>query len=152
MSRSRKKAIYKDKGHRKKDFWKVHRRINKNNLKGILSTNYTVKYTYGGYDEWDLLDVEYLYKNDPFKLEYYSWELRECYDIYLKNLVIGDGGLLNEYYIPAKTLINDYDYSDYRIDYEFDRQRGYYRDYSGNKGSETWKEDRNSYAKKLRRK
>ena len=87
MSRSTRKAIYKDKGHRKNDYWKVHRRVNKQIGKHYFKVNpddYLQPYRWGqlespqyksprklinDYDYCDyIIDEEYNYSTFTFGL------------------------------------------------------------------------------------
>ena len=51
MSRSRKKAIVKDVGHRKKDYWRVHRRVNKEITKHFIDS--AREFVDCNYDDWE---------------------------------------------------------------------------------------------------
>lgn len=153
MSRSRRKAIYKDKGRRKKEYWKIHRRVNKQIVRHFYE-NATHKISC--YNNWD----DYFEYRRKFEGQDYSEEeasmmayekVEDNEDFPICSNFHQDWGEEPNVKFP-KELVNDYDYSDFRIDYEFDRRRGYYGDHNGNKGSETWKEERHSWAKKLRRK
>lgn len=109
MSRSRKKAIYKDKGHRKKDYWRVHRRVNNQILKRNLRSSYKEIYEAPVIPEIDgYYEAIVSYQNS-----------RECYEIYLENLNVVDSLDLEHNLKLPKELINDYDYSDYTSDCEF---------------------------------
>ena len=155
MSRSRKKAIYKDKGHRKEDYWRVHRRVNKQITKHFIDS--AREFVNCRYDEWD----------EFFKFkEYFIQKGMNPEDAHLEAYYhieddVSFGKISSDLYrlwwespeyILPKALVNDYDYSDFRMDYEFDRMRGYYRDLAGDKDSEAWREEWNSWAEKLRRK
>lgn len=153
MSRSRKKAIYKDKGHRKEDYWRIHRRVNKQIVKFFYKSATHRLSTYSNWD--DYFEFSWKFEEQGYSEEEASMmayeEIEDNEDFPICSNFHQDWGEEPNTRTP-KELINDYDYSDYRIDYEFDRQRGYYRDCRRDKGSETWKELRNYWAEKLRRK
>ena len=91
MSRSRRKAIVKEVGKLKKVYWRIYRRVNSQIVK-----NYSLK-------EW----VE------PIYYDYYEDDEGDHYapipeDIFLEDKVVS-----------PKQLINDYDYSDFTLDYEY---------------------------------
>lgn len=117
MSRSTRKAIYKDKGHRKNDYWKVHRRVNKANFKYAITSQFTEKFTYQS--DWDdsYKDID---EDDEIGWIIYSWNNKECYDFYMSNLKVNDIKDLEIEFKNPKELINDYDYCDYIIDEEND--------------------------------
>ena len=64
MSRSRKKAIYKDRGHRKEDYWRTYRRVTKPvikkffNYKGMLYDWFYEDMLYSEYVD-ELIDSGY---------------------------------------------------------------------------------------------
>ena len=108
MSRSRKKAIFKDKGHRKDDYWRTYRRVTKPVIKKFFN------YKRNLYD-WFYEDVLYPEYVDELIDKGYNKEdayiianLETSYDYYLEP----------ELKSP-KEVINDWDYSDYAIKTEF---------------------------------
>ena len=122
MSRSRKKAIYKDRGHRKEDYWRAYRRVNKQITKHFIDS--ARKFVDCYYNEWDEF---FKFKNffiqegmDPEEAHleaYYHIE-----DDVIFDKISSDLYRLwwesPEYKLP-KEVINDWDYSDYTIKTEF---------------------------------
>ena len=122
MSRSRKKAIVKDKGHRKEDYWRVHRRVNKRITKHFIDS--ARKFVDCRYDEWD----------EFFKFkEYFIQKGMNPEDAHLEAYYhieddVSFGKISSdlyrlwwespEYKLP-KELIDDWDYSDWRYDAEY---------------------------------
>ena len=124
MSRSRRKAIVKDVGHLKRVYWRIYRRVNSQIVK-----NYSLK-------EW----VE------PIYYDYYEDDEGDHYapipeDIFLEDKVVS-----------PKQLINDYDYSDYRIDYQYGRKKGYYFFVTNSFQYKEKQKEMEEYASKLKRK
>lgn len=123
MSRSRKKAIVKDKGHRKEDYWKIHRRVNKQITKHFIDS--AREFVDCHYDEWDefFKFKEYFIQKgmtpeDAHLEAYYHIEDDVIFgkissDLY--RLWWEEPELKN-----PKELVNDYDYCDYIIDAEYD--------------------------------
>ena len=76
MGKSRKKAIVKDVGHRKNDYWQVHRRTNKQILKNAVENGEEEipfkqpKELVNDYDYSDFtIDMEYQHSESPNKVE-----------------------------------------------------------------------------------
>lgn len=157
MSRSKKVAIIKDKGHRKEHYWKVHRRVNRQITKYFIDS--ARRFVYTGYDEWD----EFFRLKDYFISKGMSPE-EAHYDanLYVEDDVTMRGISGNLYrlwwespeYKQPKELINDYDYSDYHycLDYEYRKKKGYFRDRSEDYGSKEWKTRVDPWVEKARRK
>ena len=108
MSRSRKKAIFKDKGHRKDDYWRTYRRVTKPVIKKFFN------YEKEAYD-WlyeEMLFSEYVDEliGKGFSEEdaYIIANIQTSYDYYLEPVLKS-----------PKEVINDWDYSDYTIKTEF---------------------------------
>lgn len=120
MSRSKRKAIYKDKGNVNNYYWKVHRRVNKASLNHLIKSNFTVKYVYNGEKWLDEEELKKINESDYIAWEVYTWNHKECYDFYMSNLKLDDIGDFDSWYKSPKELINDYDYCDYIIDEEND--------------------------------
>lgn len=157
MSRSTKKAIYKDKGHRKEDYWRVHRRVNKQINKHFFTSATHVTPHYWCFEPDEVyFDTLQKFLDQGMSHEEAGYEANCAHEDDWWFEKIAGNNYKSWWEEPEfknpKELINDYDYSDFRSDYEFDRRRGYYGDHKGDKGSETWKEWRNSWAEKLRRK
>ena len=138
MSRSRKKAIYKDRGHRKEDYWRAYRRVTKPVIKKFFI------YKRNLYD-WFYEDVLYPEYIDELIESGYSEEdaykiasIKSSYDYYMEP----------ELKSP-KELINDYDYSDYIRDYEYTLRYDYY---TCHRTGETDVEEHEEYVKAMRRK
>lgn len=123
MSRSTRKAIYKDKGHRKNDYWKVHRRVNKSILKHWIDGNRNVvtnDIQFEDYPEFDWVMMLHLENGATFyEAESEVYEDLE-FDIYW-------GSIISDLFIQwwetpefkhPKELVNDYNYCDYIIDEE----------------------------------
>ena len=122
MSRSRKKAILKDVGNLKRNYWKIIRRVNKKRMKYNLTSHYEYKFTYHELDDVDSSKFRYiddLHSDDPQISSKISWEYKEYYDIYCKNLKIFLEDELEEGILSPKELVNDYDYRDYTTRPEF---------------------------------
>ena len=138
MSRSRKKAIFKDRGHRKNDYWRAYRRVTKPVIKKFF--NYK-RNLYDWFYE-DILYSEYIdeliecgySEDDAYKMA----SIKSSYDYYVEP----------ELKSP-KELINDYDYSDYTMDYEY---RLRYDCYTCHRTGETDVEEHEEYVKAIRRK
>lgn len=116
MSRSYKKAIYKDVGHLKRDYWKRYRRYSNQVTRNYIHKKDTSKFWWKSENE--VYNEEYknllkkgLVENDA---DWYA-TLLSCEDYY-QELV----------YKNPKELINDYDYSDYTFDYEYTCRYNYY--------------------------
>lgn len=76
MGKSKKKAIVKDVGHRKNDYWQVHRRTNKQILKNAVENGaeeiefLQPKELVNDYDYSDFtIDMEYQHSESPNKVE-----------------------------------------------------------------------------------
>ena len=74
MGKSRKKSIVKDVGHRKNDYWQVHRRTNKQILKNAVENGaeeiefLQPKELVNDYDYSDFtIDMEHQYSDSPKK-------------------------------------------------------------------------------------
>ena len=106
MSRSTKKAIYKDKGYMKGSYWRIYRRVTKQTI-----------YDHAKY--------------------------------FLTDFLIED---IEPNIISPKQLINDYDYSDYRIDYQYGRKKGYYFFVTNSFQYKEKQKEMEEYASKLKRK
>ena len=155
MSRSRKKAIYKDRGHRKEDYWRVYRRVNKQITKHFIDS--ARKFVDCYYNEWDEF---FKFKNffiqegmDPEEAHleaYYHIE-----DDVIFGKISSDLYRLwwesPEYKLP-KEVINDWDYSDFRIDYEYMKRKGYFYEHISDGYSEEWYKERQEQAKVMKRK
>ena len=108
MSRSRKKAIFKDKGHRKDDYWRTYRRVTKPvikkffNYKGMLYDWFYEDMLYSEYVD-ELIDSGYS-EDDAHKIA----NIKSSYDYYMEPEIKS-----------PKEVINDWDYSDYTIKTEF---------------------------------
>ena len=141
MSRSRKKAIYKDRGHRKEDYWRAYRRVTKPVIKKFFIYK---KNLYDWFYE-DVLYPEYIdeliergySEDDAYKMA----SIKSSYDYYVEP----------ELKSP-KELINDYDYSDFRVDYEYIKRKGYFYEHISDGYSEEWYKERQEQAKVMRRK
>ena len=67
MSRSRKKAIVKDIGHRKREYWRVHRRVNRQLMRtNISDSEFELKSPKELINDYDYCDW-------IFNAEYGSW-------------------------------------------------------------------------------
>ena len=155
MSRSRKKAIYKDRGHRKEDYWRAYRRVTKQITKHFIDS--AREFVDCNYNEWDEF---FKFKNlfiqegmDPEEAHleaYYHIEddvtfgkiSSDLYRLWWES---------PEYKLP-KELINDYDYSDYTSDYEYMKRKGYFYEHISDGYSEEWYKERQEQAKVMRRK
>ena len=108
MSRSRKKAIYRDKGHRKDDYWRTYRRVTKPvikkffNYKGMLYDWFYEDMLYSEYVD-ELIASGYS-EDDAHKIA----NIKSSYDYYIEPEIKS-----------PKEVINDWDYSDYTIKTEF---------------------------------
>lgn len=132
MSRSKRVAIIKDKGHRKEHYWKVHRRVNRQITKYFLDS--ARRFVCTNYDEWDeffKLKNYLISKGIPSEEAHYEATYLVEDDIFRR--LSSDLYQLwweSPEYKQPKELVNDYDYSDYRLDYEYRRKKGYFRDRS----------------------
>ena len=155
MSRSRKKAIIKDRGARKNDYWRTYRRVNKQITKHFIDS--AREFVDCNYNEWDEF---FKFKNffiqegmDPEEAHleaYYHIE-----DDVIFGKISSDLYRLwwesPEYKLP-KEVINDWDYSDFRIDYEYMKRKGYFYEHISDGYSEEWYKERQEQAKVMKRK
>ena len=155
MSRSKRKVIYKDKGNVNNYYWKVHRRVNKAICKDFFEHS---KYPTERDDNWDEYhNLRRLFLKEGYCEEEAQMKAEDLIDwdsYWIQNLTSNchvEFCVEPEFKRPQE-LVNDYDYSDYRLDYEWDKVRGYFRDYSQDLKSESWRNRRQVWAKKLRRK
>lgn len=152
MSRSRKKAIIKDRGARKNDYWRTYRRVNKQITKHFIDS--AREFVDCNYNEWDEF---FKFKNffiqegmDPEEAHleaYYHIE-----DDVIFDKISSDLYRLwwesPEYKLP-KEVINDYDYCDFAIDYEYTLRYEYWFDHN----KREWDTDKHEeMVKKLKRK
>lgn len=153
MSRSRKKAIVKDKGPMKEVYWRVHRRANKQIVRHFYES---ATHKISCYNNWD----DYFEYRRKFEDQGYSEEeasmmayeeVEDNEDFPICSNFHQDWGEEPNVKLP-KELVNDYDYSDYRLDYEWDKSRGYFRDGSQDLKSESWRSRRQVWAIKASRK
>lgn len=154
MSRSRKKAIYKDRGHMKDVYWRVHRRVNKQIVKHFFSSTKepSPHYWVTSYDELYFDTIQkYIDLGMSREDAYYEAVYEHEDDFWLGRMVSNN---CREWWetpetIDSKTLVNDYDYSDYTIDCEHRKiKRYFYQDGC----SEEWYKDRQKEVKAMRRK
>ena len=120
MSRSRRKAIVKDVGHLKKVYWRIYRRVNNQIVKHFFDN---AKHRVSCYDNWDDF---FMYKNrfiekgyseeEAHIMAYEEVEDNEDFPI-CSNCHIDWAE--EPCIISPKQLIDDYDYSDYTLDYEY---------------------------------
>ena len=155
MSRSRKKAIIKDRGSRKNDYWRTYRRVSKQITKHFIDS--AREFVDCNYNEWDEF---FKFKNffiqegmDPEEAHleaYYHIE-----DDVIFGKISSDLYRLwwesPEYKLP-KEVINDWDYSDFRIDYEYMKRKGYFYEHISDGYSEEWYKERQEQAKVMKRK
>lgn len=153
MSRSRKKAIVKDKGSMKEVYWRVHRRVNKQIVRHFYES---ATHKISCYNNWD----DYFEYRRKFEDQGYSEEeasmmayeeVEDNEDFPICSNFHQDWGEEPNVKFP-KELVNDYDYSDYRLDYEWDKSRGYFRDGSQDLKSEPWRSRRQVWTIKASRK
>lgn len=125
MSRSARKAIYKDKGFGKSDYWKVHRRVNKAINKHFFTsaTHISIHYWLTDFDE---LYFETIRKYEDLGMtqeEAYYEAIYEHEDDWWYNRLVSNSCRewweTPEFKNP-KQLVNDYDYCDYIVDEEND--------------------------------
>ena len=141
MSRSRKKAIYKGRGHRKEDYWRAYRRVTKPvikkffNYKGMLYDWFYEDMLYSEYVD-ELIDSGYS-EDDAHKIA----NIKSSYDYYIEPEIKS-----------PKEVIDDYDYSDFRVDYEYMKRKGYFYEHISDGYSEEWYKERQEQAKVMRRK
>lgn len=109
MSRSRKKAILKDVGNLKRNYWKIIRRKNEIVLKSFYSKKHINNYWWIS-EEWIYnFDYNNLIKKgiDKETAEHYA-DLSSTFDYYEEPI-----------FVNPKELVNDYDYRDYTTRPEF---------------------------------
>lgn len=123
MSRSTRKAIYKDVGHRKREYWRVHRRINKQIVNHFFESakEPSAHYWLTDFDKNYFEAIE-KYENQGMSREeaYYEALYEHEYDFWWSRMV---GNSCREWWEEpelknSKELVNDYDYSDYSLDFE----------------------------------
>ena len=153
MSRSRKKAIYKDRGHRKEDYWRAYRRTNNQIVRFFYKS---ATHRTSCYDSWD----DYLEYMRKFKEQGYSEEEASMMT-YMEVEDNEDFPICSNFHQDwaeepnvksPKEVINDYDYSDFRVDYEYMKRKGYFYEHTSDGYSEEWYKERQEQAKVMRRK
>ena len=121
MSRSTRKAIYKDKGFAKESYWRIHRRVNKQIVRHFYES---VTHKISCYNNWD----DYFEYRRKFEDQGYSEEeasmmayekVEDNEDFPICSNFHQDWGEEPNVKLP-KELVNDYDYCDYIIDEEND--------------------------------
>lgn len=126
MSRSTKKAIVKDVGHMKDVYWKIHRRVNKQIVKHFFES---ARHKVTKYENWD----DFFRLRKEFEMKGYteeesnwmaSYEVEDNEDCPLCSNCHIDWAAEPKVKLP-KELVNDYDYSDYTLDYEYRQGLGY---------------------------
>lgn len=108
MSRSRKKAIIKDRGGRKNDYWRTYRRVTKSAIKKFFNYEKEV---------YDWLYEEMLFSEYVDELLDRGLSEEEAYII--ANTKVSYDYFLEPELKSPKEVINDWDYSDYTIKTEF---------------------------------
>ena len=124
MSRSYRKAIYKDKGHRKGDYWKTYRRVSRSTLKHYIEGARELSFhgcSYDEYEEFIRFKNEFISKGLSDKEAYQEASYIVEDDLYFSRLA---GNCYRDWWDEPnlknpKELINDWDYSDYTFDYEY---------------------------------
>lgn len=144
MSRSRRKAIIKDVGHRKEDYWRVHRRVNKqiNSHFYSSSTHISPQYWMTDYDELYFETIQKYKDLGMTQEEAYYEAIYEHEDDFWFNRLVGNScrhWWEEPEFKQPKELVNDYDYSDYTIDYEYDYGYKFLR-HVGQVHANKWKE------------
>lgn len=154
MSRSRKKAIVKDKGHRKEDYWRVHRRINKQIVKFFYksATNRLSNYSnWDDYFEFRRKFEEQGYSEEEASMMAYE-EVEDNEDFPICSNFHQDWAEEPNIKYP-KELVNDYDYSDYIWDMEYTLRYNYHVYYNYRTDQiESDYESHEDTVKKMRRK
>ena len=122
MSRSVKKAIVKDKGHRKACYWKIVRRAEGSTLRDYLTQNrYLADHHFIGTSYFEERVEEYMDLRMSYEEAYdYTWENDEADsdgDFNMVSTLQLEWWEEPEFKSP-KVLVNDYDYCDYINDYE----------------------------------
>lgn len=145
MSRSRKKAIIKDVGHRKEDYWRVHRRVNDSNLKHWIESSRRLSahnFVIDEFKEFDYLKNKYILDgHGELKAEYDAWEDLE-FDL---SFSTSASNLFRYWWEEPefkrpKELVNDYDYKDWVLDYEYGWGYSFYMSQDNYTGNNDWKE------------
>lgn len=153
MSRSRKKAILKDKGPMKEVYWRVHRRANKQIVRHFYESATNKISCYNNWD--DYFEYRRKFEDQGYSEEEASMmayeEVEDNEDFPICSNFHQDWGEEPNVKLP-KELVNDYDYSDYRLDYEWDKVKGYFRDGSQDLKSESWRNRRQVWTIKTSRK
>lgn len=151
MSRSTRKAIYKDKGFAKESYWRIHRRVNKQINKHFFTSATHVTNNYWNFNPDELyFDTIQKYIDQGMDDEEATIEANFAHedDWWFEKIAGNNYKSWWEYpeFKKPKELINDYDYCDYIIDEEND-----WSTFSYNLEVEH-REDRKEILAKMRRK